>query len=305
MELSNEAIFTYFKDAHILERSDRMVELFDGEIRSDFLQTDIMTNETIYPDDREALYAQMKTLSPESPSFSIEIRLTTKRKQWEWFKLRLNTSWDIDDREHCTSIIGRLRSIDALKREIMQWKNQANIDALTGILNRYGLTASIEQLIGEGERKQRFALFMLDVDNFKHVNDTRGHLYGDKILRKVADTLRECMRSADIVGRIGGDEFVVVMKDLETPEMAAKKAKEICEKIDHLGKRDNLGISASIGIVLFPRNGYSFKVLLEKADKALYTAKQNCKGTVKFYTSAMEARDYITMITQPDQDNEQ
>lgn len=302
MQLSNEILFIFHSDSKQIEESEHFIEVFgDNFCIKSFAE--LKKSKRAYHEDIDKLIAKMKALTKEKPSFSMEIRLLTPRKgDYEWFKLRIDTSWT--DKGELVSYIGHLFSIDSFKKEILRWKDRANIDSLTGVLNRYGLTAAIDRLTDGETKKQRFALFMLDVDNFKQVNDTHGHTYGDKILKLVARIVKETMRNDDIVGRIGGDEFVFIMGNIESPEIAARKAKDVCDRIVAFSDRENIGISASIGIALYPRNGYTFRTLLEKADKALYTAKEAGKGTITFYTSAMDAKDYISMITMPDEEQD-
>ena len=118
---------------------------------------------------------------------------------------------------------------------------------------------------------------MLDVDNFKQINDTYGHLVGDEVLHHIGEELKRCFRKYDVVGRVGGDEFLVFMKGIPGLEIAKKGAAKIL-KIFVENENALRSVSASIGVALYPRDGQNFKNLYQKADEALYRAKQTGKN---------------------------
>jgi diguanylate cyclase (GGDEF)-like protein/PAS domain S-box-containing protein len=164
-------------------------------------------------------------------------------------------------------------------------------DALTGLPNRVLFAEKIEQaalLIGRGKR---FAVLCLDLDRFKHVNDTLGHAVGDELLRSVAARLRSCVREVDTVARLGGDEFAVVQSAAQ-PDEAAMLARRIVEVIgapyDVEGHRVTVG--ASVGITMAPADGSTHQKLLKNADVALYRAKAEGRGTWRFFEAEMDAR---------------
>lgn len=134
---------------------------------------------------------------------------------------------------------------------------------------------------------------MLDLDHFKHINDTYGHSAGDVVLQSFAQILRNAFRVGDAVGRFGGDEFVVLLVDLPDPSTAERKALQVMQetmKIELDGK--NIGVSVSIGIALAPHDGMTYDDLFQKADQALYNVKSQgrngyslCMGTPVHGTS--------------------
>lgn len=149
-------------------------------------------------------------------------------------------------------------------------------DSLTGLANRVLLTDRLEQAIARAVRQDSgFALFYIDLDDFKPINDLFGHECGDKVLREIARRLEEHRRETDTVARIGGDEFAILLQDTSSRSHAIKISREIiaaaCQPID-LGKTQ-VRIGASIGISLFPANGEGVITLMRHADKAMYQAK--------------------------------
>lgn len=163
--------------------------------------------------------------------------------------------------------------------------HSANFDKLTDLPNRALFLDRLDQNLKQSERYQRkFALLFVDLDGFKSVNDTLGHDAGDALLIKTAQRLHDCVREADTVARIGGDEFTVILSTIASVDDAQTVAKKI---IQALSKPFNLGdqeaqIGASIGISLFPENGTTTETLLKKADDAMYTAKKSGKNDYRF-----------------------
>lgn len=168
-------------------------------------------------------------------------------------------------------------------------------DALTGLHNRDYLRKKIKELLDSGHHG---SLFMIDLDNFKQINDTFGHIVGDKTLELFADVLRSNSREEDIVCRLAGDEFVVFYTDMRDKEVAAKRAEGI---ISHFSRKiADLGyggiVSVSIGIVISEENGDEFQELYRKADKSLYFVKNNGKNAYHFYSENKESLEEINTV---------
>lgn len=169
--------------------------------------------------------------------------------------------------------------------ELRAVERQMRIDPLTGVLNRTGVIQKIEEIIGMKSCEQG-ALCFLDMDDFKRVNDTYGHSCGDKVLTGLACRLRELPDEEAVVGRFGGDEFLIFLRHTAGREDILKKAAAICRnlEIEEPGQR----LSASIGIAVYPDDGETFGELLKKADKALYSSKCHGKNRVMFYSGSPE-----------------
>ncbi len=162
----------------------------------------------------------------------------------------------------------------------------ANYDGLTGLPNRNLFSDRVQHLISRAAREQKkFFLMFVDLDNFKAVNDTLGHEYGDLLLKGVADRLKKCLREGDTVARFGGDEFTVLLESGET-EGAKKTAQRIVEalsrKFDLSGGREAF-IGSSIGIATYPSDGADAATLLKNADAAMYRAKREGKHCYRFF----------------------
>lgn len=151
----------------------------------------------------------------------------------------------------------------------------ARKDALTGIKNKETLQREITNYLEKDKGNHPGALFMIDVDNFKTVNDLNGHVIGDEVLKVFGNILKESFTSNDIVGRAGGDEFIVFVCDGQDEAQIQHKAQEICQKIRNVHIDSFKGnLSCSIGIAFYPKHGIAFKNLYTLADQALYQTKE-------------------------------
>ena len=168
----------------------------------------------------------------------------------------------------------------------------ARHDALTGLPNRVLLTEIAERAIARMGRAEGFAVFCLDLDRFKEVNDAFGHPCGDDLLRQVAERLRSCVRSIDTVCRMGGDEFAIIQAMVRDRADAAMLAARIIERLDApyqlQGRRVSTGVS--IGIALAPEHGADFETLLKRSDAALYSVKKGGRGGWCLFDNEIDER---------------
>ena len=169
----------------------------------------------------------------------------------------------------------------------------AHYDTLTGLPNRFLFRQRAEESIELARRnEQPLALLFLDLDRFKYVNDTQGHEAGDLLLQEIAGRLRQCVRASDLVGRLGGDEFLVLLREIARPEDAAVVARKIIEAV---GRPINLAhgeaqVGCSIGIALLGENSPDLESMLRAADTAMYAAKDAGRNTFQFYNASFYER---------------
>ena len=167
---------------------------------------------------------------------------------------------------------------------------QANLDSLTGLYNRHKFYEILSEEIGQArEHNETFALFFLDLDEFKEVNDTLGHGVGDALLRRVAKRLRHRVRAQDVVARLGGDEFTIIISDVKQLEDLQSIAKNVCDAISSEFKIQghSITVSTSIGITCFPQDGDSDEEILINADQAMYASKNSGRNRYTFFTDSM------------------
>lgn len=168
---------------------------------------------------------------------------------------------------------------------------QANFDPLTGLPNRRLMFDRLEQLIKQSARSGRsIAIAYIDLDNFKDVNDSRGHDFGDQLLVAIAYRLRSEVRETDTVARIGGDEFVILLGDLEKPEVADVIIQGVAKKLaDPILVQDQaVYVTASIGVSMYPNDGVDGKALLLGADQAMYAAKAHGRNNYQYFTPSLQ-----------------
>ncbi|HVP32339.1 MAG TPA: EAL domain-containing protein [Steroidobacteraceae bacterium] len=169
----------------------------------------------------------------------------------------------------------------------------AHHDQLTGLPNRLYLAANLPDAIAEAKEKgSLLAVLFLDLDRFKHVNDSRGHETGDKLLKTVAQRIRSTMRVQDVVVRMGGDEFVVVMKEVTNTEKVNEAAERINQALTAPMVVDGrtLVTTVSIGVALYPRDGIDMGELLRHSDTAMYQAKDRGRNNFQLFSPAMDRR---------------
>ncbi|HEY1545260.1 MAG TPA: EAL domain-containing protein [Xanthobacteraceae bacterium] len=178
------------------------------------------------------------------------------------------------------------------RRAETQIAHMAMHDALTDLPNRFMLRESLEQALTRVKRGEIIALHYIDLDRFKAVNDTLGHLVGDEVLKAVADRLRGCVREIDTVARLGGDEFAVIEMALAHPNDAASLAHRLKNAVraPYLIDGNQVIIDASIGIALSPADGVTVEELLKNADLAAYAAKAAGRGKFRFFEAEMDRR---------------
>ncbi|MEG1727874.1 MAG: diguanylate cyclase [Acidaminococcaceae bacterium] len=162
-------------------------------------------------------------------------------------------------------------------------REEASRDALTGVYNRVVCEEKIaDYMSDQSTKQQQAALLMLDLDDFKLVNDAYGHLRGDAVLKTVAATMLELFTQEVIISRFGGDEFAIFLKNIASPEQVLQQAEQLCAKLRNLQDRAK-DITCSIGVALYPLHGQDFATLCASADVAMYRAKQTGKNHACLY----------------------
>lgn len=207
-----------------------------------------------------------------------DIRIKNKEKGYIW--LRMVVVFIPNDRlDNIDSIFVMFRNIDNRKRLELDFIHKLQRDSLTNIYNREYSNSRIEEFLNE-ERKQNSVYGILDIDDFKNVNDTFGHMAGDEVLKRVANLLFENVDNDDIVGRLGGDEFVFFLKKCDDIEKAKKIIERIlkCIQFEYTESDEVLNIQCSIGATIVDKNCKETKSLYKKADRNLYEAKNYGKN---------------------------
>jgi len=186
--------------------------------------------------------------------------------------------------------VALVRDVEAALEKSRETLHRAKHDALTRLPNRSLLNDLLATAIAFARRhRTALAVGFLDVDGLKAINDIHGHSVGDRVLSDVASRIKAALRQSDSVGRVGGDEFVIVLSEIAHSEDAALVAQKLLQSIAapyRVGGRD-LSVTASLGLALYPEDGPTAKDLVESADVAMYAAKRNGRGACRFFQASM------------------
>lgn len=252
----------------------------------------IMSQKKMHPDDIEMFleYANTQNIVDEfnkgRSETVVEYRRFLQTGEYIWVKAITNLVKDTitGDIKGFTYI----KDIDKKKKLELELTYKSERDSLTGLYNKGTTSELITNYLKLNAGKQTMAaLFIIDVDNFKSINDHLGHTFGDAVLCELAEKLTKIFRSNDIVGRIGGDEFMVFMNDIHDVDIVQQKSQEICKVFKNIYNTKNnveYTVSSSVGVAIFPENGMCFEELYQRSDIALYLSKNNGKNTYTMYT---------------------
>jgi diguanylate cyclase (GGDEF)-like protein/PAS domain S-box-containing protein len=200
----------------------------------------------------------------------------------------------IHDRQgRLTGAVIVFHDVSQARAMVLRMSYLAQHDYLTNLPNRVLLNDRLTQTIVRAQRHANLAaVLFLDLDRFKHINDSLGHTIGDKVLQSVAERLVSCVRSSDTVSRQGGDEFVILLREIQCMEDVAARAKKILTTLvaPHHITGHKLHITASIGISLYPEDGQDAEMLVKSADTAMYHAKDNGRNNYQFFRQDMNNR---------------
>jgi len=229
--------------------------------------------------------------------------LRSRRKDGSDFWSELFLAPVGDENGYVTHFTCILNDVTEHKRYEEQLEYQANHDELTGLPNRNLMHDRLTQAVTLAKRHgDQLGVLFLDVDQFKVVNDSLGHRLGDDLLKQVSQRLSHCVRNEDTLARHGGDEFVILLADLERPEDASRIAQQIFDVLEKPLVLDgqSVTVSLSLGASIFPRDGTDAETLLKNADAAVYRAKELGRNNLQFYTKELNSRamERLTMENQ-------
>ena len=215
------------------------------------------------------------------------------KKGGDAFPVHLSTIAVTNGDGECLGKVTVCEDISSRKKSEARIQLLAYYDSLTGLPNRAAFMECLQHSLSLAYREgRRVGLLFLDLDNFKDVNDTQGHDFGDKLIREVAGRLTECMRESDSLARLGGDEFVIALTTVTSQESAAFAAKRLLSVLSRPFEIDSRRIhtSASIGIAIYPEDGCDADGLFKSADTAMYHAKAEGKSNYRFFSSEMNEK---------------
>ncbi len=235
------------------------------------------------PEDLECVTTLILSAVEKFGKWSGEVRYLHKDGHIGWIESMCVPIFN--DNSQMIGALGINRDITARIEETKRLHERAHFDELTQLPNRYLLLDRLNHLIERSERnKSTFALFYIDMDGFKTINDSKGHAFGDKVLKETASRLLQPIRSSDTVARIGGDEFIIILENTSDKDDLSNMAEAIIKRISEPCRIDGeeVQMGCSVGIATFPESGTTIDALLLHADKGMYKAKRKERGTYHF-----------------------
>ncbi len=282
-DVNNECfrINDYTRDKYCFHRNDLP--------REEYIQL-------VHKEDWNRFNQSLKRALSQAMDGVIECRLFLREKgqqpYYRWYRVAYRSI--MGNAGDIIRIIGRMYNIDKEKRIRNQLQEKARRDPMTGLLNKQALQEEVEEFLHE-KKPGIHAFMVIDIDNFKKINDTFGHVFGDTIIKEVSEKISEQFRRLDIIGRVGGDEFVVCMK-YATIEHAKEKARSLCESVKkkYGGNKEERTVTCSVGIVFFgEEEPVDYETLFSRADMAMYQAKMSGKNSYQIADKHSTLREVL------------
>lgn len=302
MSLTDEFAFIYDKATNMFkmfkyDRFNRII-LYDMDI--DQWKREMLSKSYVKYDEKAMLDTLVLNMKTYADSFSIKMNCAI-RTQSDIFEAVRFIGTVHNESSGNKIIVGRVVSDESVGHAstAMEIMNELQYDSLTGVYNKKTITEYAKKRISE-EKEKRIVIAILDVDHFKSVNDTFGHLYGDKVLARVGGRLKEIVGEDGVIGRIGGDEFMIVFNGLDDDQVLRGMLRAIRTQIKWEFAEDfeNLSITCSIGASIFPVNGRDYEDLFKKADCCLYIAKEKGRDRYVFFRDELHRASYEAMLNQ-------
>lgn len=284
-EQSGSIIFEYDFTTGKVFYTTNFKQKFGYDPITDNFVMKITNSDNIHPEDKETIMDLFESLKKGKKYGETEARIKTKDSTTLWMRIKAAGIFDQD--KTLLRIVGKMIDITEEKQELESLKAKVNKDSVTGVYNKQTTHNLIDAYLNGEGRGGRHALLVIDIDDFKGINDALGHRQGDAIILTLAEKMKAMFRSEDIIGRIGGDEFMVLIKNVVDMELVAEKAKNICNIFqEEINERyTDITVSNSVGIAIYGKDGMTYEDLYEAADRALYRCKDEGKGTFVFHNS--------------------
>ena len=291
-ETSQTLIFEYDFEKKAIEFTGNTDFVFGENIKQVPLSEFNSIEERIHEDERGLLQKLREFIASGETSYSSELRLLSRNGDFVWY--RLSGTIILDKENAPLKFIGNIVNVNAQVVYEQELKAQAETDLLSGLLNKIYMEKSVSKFITENKQSTFGAFYIIDLDNFKQVNDRLGHSFGDQAICDTANKLSLVFSEKDFIGRIGGDEFCVFLCIKNTVKNARAIIEEKANTLksilaEYYSNGDiSVQVTPSIGISLFPEQATAYKDLFKRADVALYHVKNNGKNNFAIYDSTMK-----------------
>ncbi len=274
----NEIIFVYdLRENHINYFGKSIENYSDAGLSSIF---NISDSRHLYEEDKNNVLEALKNVR-KGIIKPFEVRLISDNGITRYNRIE----YDLikDNRGLPLFVVGKATDIHDQK----MFEQQARLDLLVNCYNKITAENEIAKTLSESNHDSKHAMFIIDIDDFKLINDNLGHQFGDLVLQEVGTNIKACFRSHDIVGRLGGDEFIVLLKNISDINLVTQKAEKLIDIFKNMlfGENNMYKISGSVGIAMFPYDGENFIELYKATDKALYRSKTQGKDCYTIYSA--------------------
>ena len=278
--------------------SPKWQERFGYAPISDMILKSLENRSHLHPDDVPLFRQKITELREGTPFVEFTLRIADAQGKYLWSVIRASIQRGEDGEP--VRAVGVLMDIGDEVQDAQRREGGADRDHLTGLLNKQVCRRKVERLLEENKKRKLSAMAVIDLDDFKEVNDRYGHLFGDTVLTHVAEEISKLFRDTDVVGRIGGDEFLVFMPELKNHRLAQERFEQLIHAVrqtlaEHMVEGE---MSCTVGLAFYPEHGLAYEELFQMADRALYQAKKQGKGCCCVYSAKAEISTAVSMISQ-------
>ena len=292
MDQTNDIIFEWDIAEDTISYSSNWFNKFGYLPIAEQIATKIPQASHILPEDIQSFVKLMQDVVSGLPYGEAELRIANSDGRYIWCRIRATTQFDDSGRP--VKAVGVILDIDSEKRRAQDLIEKADRDNLTHLYNKDAARRRIEHFLKQREASETAAMMIIDLDNFKLVNDSHGHMFGDAVLVEVSRQLQKLFRSRDVVARIGGDEFMVFVTNLPNREILEEQAGKVITVFQNI-LEDNLQdcmLSCSMGIACCPEDGTNYQDLFQQCDQALYRAKAQGKNQFVLFNKSTMSKTF-------------
>jgi diguanylate cyclase (GGDEF)-like protein/PAS domain S-box-containing protein len=268
---SNSIVFEYNIKSHEYFVTNNFYEIFSVSANSGDIFAVFMKHHRLHSDDKFKFEQMISDVYSKCGFREEELRIMDSTKKYEWYSLKITSI--SDNGSAPARIIGNLSNIDAQKRSTIELVNQTQLDSLTGCLNRETTLSFARKLVENETEDALCALIVIDIDHFRQINDKYGIEVGDELLKNTGRMLKTQVRSSDIVGRIGDDEFLVFLRGCTAVSQITAKVQNFVNEAHNITAGAYTDTTYSVGAAIYPMHTRDYDELYDKADKAVYISK--------------------------------
>lgn len=304
---TDNTIFDYDIETRRMLHADKAAEKYGLDPWTEDVPDSLVRMGMVHQDSAGEFLEMYRQIRSGAPKASCVVRTRLAGGQYAWRRISMTNVFDGEGK--AVRAVGILEDIDVQKRREEDLRRRSERDALTGLYNKGATESRITEILRAVPDKLH-ALLIVDIDEFKNVNDFHGHPFGDRTLAESARRISALFHSSDVIGRIGGDEFIIFMKSLRNLGIVRKRGLELCQAFDDLfeSNGDTARVTCSVGAAVCPGDGVTFDELYQKADIALYSAKKSGKNTFRLFAPGMDTEAWTpysnTIIDAPWEDEE-